>query len=149
MLQTHDSPYICMVIDVLAVSWARTVAKMSVEGVVINAVATVLVEALTDGAVGAGVDALLDEEIIAVMPAVVASDFIVSARLAIGIGDCSDAWLAAIVEMLIDALVETSDGLVTDMLSSIGVGILASANVNESGAAMTAWECPLLPSLSE
>ena len=89
---------------------------------------------------------MLNEEIIAVVAAVVASEFIASARLGIDIGDLSGIQLDTTFVMLIDAL---ADGLVTDTPSSIGVDTLTSANVNVLGAAMTAWECSLLSSSPE
>ena len=83
------------------------------------------------------------------MTAAIASEFIAPTRLAIDIGDLSDVKLDITFVMLIDALVDISDGLVTDTPSSIGVGTLDSANVNVLGAAMTAWECSLLSSSPE
>ena len=76
-------------------------------------------------------------------------EFIAPTRLAIDIGDLSDVKLDITFVMLIDALVDIADGLVTDMPSSIGVVILDSANVNVLGAAMTAWECSLLSASPE
>ena len=69
MLHTYNCPHLCAVIDVLADEWAGTVIKTSVGVVVMNVRATAVIDALTGGAVGAGIDMLVRVEIIVVLGA--------------------------------------------------------------------------------
>ena len=59
MLHTYNCPHLCAVMDVLADEWAGTVIKTSVGVVVMNVRATAVIDALTGGAVGVGIDMLV------------------------------------------------------------------------------------------
>ena len=69
MLHTHNCQHLCAVTDVLADEWTGTAIETSVGVVVMNVRATVVIDALTGGTVGAGIDMLVCAEIIVALGA--------------------------------------------------------------------------------
>ena len=109
--------------------------------------ARVAIDALTDVTVGVGIDMFGDVEIIAVSTEPIALERAVRGPFAadvlaavwtgavIDIAASIDVWDAVVVGVLIDAL--------ADGVSSVGVGILAEADVNVLKAVMNACEFAL------
>ena len=64
-----------------------------------NVRATVVIDALTGGTVGAGIDTLVCAEIIALAPEIVASKFAAPAGAFMIIGDSIDARAGVLVDM--------------------------------------------------
>ena len=87
----YNCPHLCAFTDVLADECTATAIETSVGVVLMNVCATVVIDALTGGTVGAGIDMLVRAEIIVVAPAIVASKFTVAAAAFMFIGESIDA----------------------------------------------------------
>ena len=163
MAMFNDSSHFCSVVDeVLAEVWCViTVNKTSVEVLVIDVCAILVIDALSDVTVGVGIDVLVGVKIIAggttafVLEFALTMSYVVDMLAGVWAGASMnifisiDVRVAVVVGMLIDALAVMLTNTIVGGVSSICADMLADTDVKMLKPVIAALEFTLPGSLKE